>query len=136
MTITRVTIFCLAIILTPWIGAGVIGQQKPAPAQQKGCLGKGEAPTQALLAAADRGDLAAIKSHLANRANVNQQDGEGRTALFYAADRGHTEIVKLLLAKGAEVKSEAGAKALMASACVGDLESLKAILGKGADINA
>ena len=136
MTIRRVTTLFLAFILTPSVAPAMIRQQKPTPAQQKGCLHKGEAPTQGLLAAADRGDLAAIKNQLADRANVNLQDGEGKTALFYAADRGHTEIVKLLLAKGADVKSAAGAKALMASACAGDLESVKAILAQGADINA
>ncbi|HJQ69276.1 MAG TPA: ankyrin repeat domain-containing protein [Blastocatellia bacterium] len=132
----RVTTLFLAIILTPSVGAATVPRQNPAPSQSKGCLAKGETPAEGLLAAAARGDMAAVKNMLDNRANVNLQDGGGRTALFFAADRGRTEIVKMLLARGADAKTAAGAKALSAAACAGDLESVKAILGKGADINA
>lgn len=36
-------------------------------------------------------------------ANINEADGEGRTALMHAARAGHRELAKLLLANGADV---------------------------------
>jgi enterochelin esterase-like enzyme/outer membrane protein assembly factor BamB len=56
-----------------------------------------------LLAAARKGDAAAVKALLAKGANVNAKNAYGATALSFAADWGHLEVVKVLLANKADV---------------------------------
>jgi hypothetical protein len=56
----------------------------------------------ALVAAAARGDVAGARDCLDEGADVNAQDGAGRTALLLATLRGHAEVVTLLLAAGAD----------------------------------
>jgi ankyrin repeat protein len=59
-----------------------------------------------LLAAARKGDLAAVKALLERGAEVNAKTRYGATPLSYAADRGHTEIVQLLIERGADVNAK------------------------------
>src|SRR5262249_18977412 len=59
-----------------------------------------------LLAAAKKGDVAAVKALIANGADVNAKTAYGVTPLLHAASQGHTEVVKLLL----EHKADANAK--------------------------
>ncbi len=54
------------------------------------------------LAAASRGDAAAVKSFLDRGVDVNAKTRYGATALSYASDKGHAEVVKLLLERGAD----------------------------------
>ena len=55
--------------------------------------------------AAERGDKAAIRSLLQQKADVNQAQADGATALQWAAYRNDVEIADLLLAAGANPKS-------------------------------
>ena len=55
--------------------------------------------------AAARGDIEAVKQHLAAGADVNAKDDDGWTPLHQATDEGHKEIVELLIAKGADVNA-------------------------------
>ena len=51
-----------------------------------------------LLKCASSGDTELVRLLIAAGANVNKEDGYGRTPLYEAAFKGHTECVKLLLA--------------------------------------
>jgi ankyrin repeat protein len=59
-----------------------------------------------LIAAAKRGDAAAVKSLIAKGANVNARTNYGATALHFAADRGHLEVIKVLVEAGADVNAK------------------------------
>jgi hypothetical protein len=59
------------------------------------------ADARLLLAAIDRGDLAAARAALEAGASVHARDDKGRTALMRAARLGSREMVALLLAAGA-----------------------------------
>ena len=60
------------------------------------------APAGQLLAAIEKGDLAAATALLDKGADVNATNNYWLTPLFVAADRANTEMVKLLLARGAD----------------------------------
>ena len=53
--------------------------------------------------AAAKGNIDAVKHHLATGADVNRKGYRGFTLLHYAARNGHKEIVELLIAEGADV---------------------------------
>ena len=72
---------------------------KPVPPTTK-------APDISIHDAAEKGNIEAVKQHLAAGADVNAKDVEGITALHYAAGDGHKEVVELLIAKGAEVNAK------------------------------
>ena len=57
--------------------------------------------------AALRGNLEAVKQHLAAGADVNAKNDYGWAPLHDAAMLGHKEVVELLIAKGAEVNATA-----------------------------
>ena len=57
--------------------------------------------------AAYKGNIEAVKQHLANGTDVNAKDGAGFTPLHGAAFLGEKEIVELLIAKGADVNAKA-----------------------------
>uniref|UniRef100_A0A183BTU2 G_PROTEIN_RECEP_F1_2 domain-containing protein n=1 Tax=Globodera pallida TaxID=36090 RepID=A0A183BTU2_GLOPA len=72
-----------------------------------------------------------------NKANVNQQMGNGQTPLFCACIRGNLEIVKCLFANGAEVNAvdKLGRTPLMAAAFHGHAGLVRYLLEKGARID-
>ena len=61
---------------------------------------------RALLDAAEKGNIEAVKQHLAAGADVNAM-GRG-TPLHYAAYGGHKEVAELLIAEGADVNESNG----------------------------
>ena len=62
---------------------------------------------RALLDAAEKGNIEAVKWHLDAGADVNAQDNDIRwTPLHVAAAFGHKEIAELLLANGADVNAK------------------------------
>jgi len=67
--------------------------------------GKTGEELNALLDAAKKGDIEAVKQHLAAGADVNEKAGDGTTPLHNAAVYGHKEVAELLLANGAEVNA-------------------------------
>ena len=62
-----------------------------------------KAPDISIHEAAMKGNIEAVKYHLAAGVDVNANGYRGFTPLHYAARNGHKEIVELLIAKGADV---------------------------------
>ena len=59
-----------------------------------------------LIEAIEKGDIEAVKQHLADGADVNAKEGEwGYTPLHSAVAEGHKEVAELLIANGADVNS-------------------------------
>lgn len=111
-----------------------------------------------LMTAARTGNVDAVKLLLAKGADVNVKETyKGQTALMWAASERHPEAVKLLMAAGADWKvrtvdretkpprlsaassispiARGGFTALLFAAREGDVESAKAMLDGGVDIN-
>ena len=59
-----------------------------------------------LIDAAKKGDIEAVKQHLAAGTDVNGTGDLGLTVLHNAAAAGHKEITQLLIAKGADVNAK------------------------------
>ncbi len=111
-----------------------------------------------LMTAARAGNVDAVRILLDRGADVNAKETyKGQTALMWAASESHPEVVKLLMAHGADWKvrsvdretkpprlsaassispiARGGFTALLFSAREGDIDSAKAMLDAGADIN-
>ena len=58
-----------------------------------------------IIAAAKKGDIEAVKQHLADGADVNEKARDGTTPLHNAAAYGHNEVAELLIANGASVNA-------------------------------
>ena len=56
--------------------------------------------------AAEKGNIEAVKQHLAAGTDVNAKDKYGRTPLHATAVGGSKEVVELLIAKGADVNAK------------------------------
>jgi len=91
----------------------------------------------ALHFAALNGHKEVVKILIEEGADINVKESSyDQTALFLATKNGHEEIVFLLLnAKGIQVEKP-GATPLIAAANKGYTRIAKALLGKGADVNA
>lgn len=82
------TVRFIALILLPFAGLGAL---------QEG------SKEETLLAAARKGDLAAVRRLVESGVAVDCKNRYGITPLYYAAWSGHEEIVKYLAGKGADV---------------------------------
>ena len=93
---------------------------------------------ESLLEAAKKGDEAAVKTLLANGAEVDMRGELGKTPLMLAADKGHLSIAELLIKNGADVnaKNDLDWTALMFAAATGSTPIVRLLLEKGADPNA
>lgn len=92
-------------------------------------------PTADLLAAAEKGDVGAIKRALASKVNVNRTDSLGWSPLLLATTYGNSlEAVELLVAAGADVNasSRKGETPLMGAALSGNEAMVRLLLAKGA----
>lgn len=83
------------------------------------------------------GDAAAVRKTVAGGADLDEPDGEGRTALHFAADRGHVGLIRELVEMGAGVDSKDcdGQTPLHYAALSDQLEAYEALLQAGADEN-
>jgi ankyrin repeat protein len=111
-----------------------------------------------LMTASRAGNAGAVRVLIEHGANVNAKENvRGQTGLMWAAAEDHPEVVKLLLAHGADPKirsndrdttppklmagtpaapiSRGGLTAMVFAARQGSIESAKALLDAGADIN-
>lgn len=94
--------------------------------------------TTPLVLAATNGMVDIVKILLRHGVSVNNQDGDGWTALKRAADSGHMDIVSHLLKAGADVNvtDNEGWTALMNAAGHVHLDICKTLIKAGADVNA
>jgi uncharacterized protein len=87
--------------------------------------------------AADKGELESVRALLAQGADVNAADGEGRTPLHGAVH--HPEVAKLLLAHGARLTARqrvGGYTPMHSAAGFGHPDVVRLLLAQGADVNA
>ncbi len=89
----------LVSIVAAVVLVGCATTQSPEPPTAK-------APDISIHYAADRGNIEAVKQHIADGADVNAKDDIGDTLLHYAGGKGHKEIAELLIAKGADVNAK------------------------------
>ncbi len=134
----------------------MVGRLLRAGAHPDTPLASGETP---LMVAARSGYAAVVERLLAAGAQADARGARGQTALMWAAAEHHADVVKVLVSHGAGVhlKSDVwsqmmavpphgylpynrmiphgGDTALMFAARVGDLESAKALVAAGANVN-
>src|SRR5262245_23057472 len=93
------------------------------------------AATERLFHAIRSGDTGAVKRLLDGGANPDAQDGDGIPALMAATLWAGADCMKLLLDRGAnpDAANTAGATALMWA--VPDLEKVRLLLARGANVN-
>ena len=92
-----------------------------------------------LLDATSRGDVAAVRSLLAEGADPNVAQGDGLTALHVAAQEGNLEIARLLLDAGANVEAKTrigGYTPLHLAGGGAHAAVVRALLGAGANTGA
>ena len=102
---------------------------------------EGPADGDALLSAAQAGDLGAVKAALADGAPVNEPSHllmNRPTPLSSASAAGHTGVVRLLLERGADADLADGMEMtpLMHAAQQGHADVVRLLMEAGADINA
>jgi len=92
----------------------------------------------ALIEAAKRGDLDAVSELAADHANINAQDVNGRTGLYFAASNGDENMVMLLLTHQGKlnIADEDGLTPLTAALAGGHFNLAGLLLQQGAEIDA
>jgi uncharacterized protein len=106
-----------------------------AKADPNAALLSGETP---LMTAVDKGNIDAVRALLEHGAEVNLKESRGgQTALMWAVANRSPEIVKLLVEHGADVRARSNGNftPLLFAAQQGDVESGRALLQAGADVN-
>jgi uncharacterized protein len=87
-----------------------------------------------LLAAAQRGDVAAVQREAAAKANLNQRDAQGRTPLHVATFAKKREVVRALAAAGSDLGAFENDRydAVTIASVADDEETLRVLLALGA----
>ena len=95
------------------------------------------AATSEIADAAQRGDTNAVRTLVAQRADVNAAQADGATALHWAVYRSDRALVDLLIRAGANVKAanRAGVTPLWLASVNGDAAVIETLLTAGADPN-
>jgi hypothetical protein len=100
--------------------------------------GHDDASDQQLIAASERGDVAAVKMLLAQGASVGAKDERGRTALMAATHANQVETAAVLIAAGADVNARDNLQdtPYLYAGAEGRLEILRLTLAAGADLKS
>jgi len=87
--------------------------------------------------AAMKGDKAAVRTLIQQKADVNAPQADGATALHWAAYRGDKELADILIKGGANprVANREGSTPLWLASINGDATMIAALIGAGADPN-
>ena len=98
------------LLLTTIAAVLVVGcgesQQSAPQAEAKPEPPTAKAPAISIHDAVEKGNVEAIKQHLAAGTDVNAKDKDGFTPLIQAVQRGQKEVAKLLIEKGADVNAK------------------------------
>ena len=88
---------------------------------------------EALIAAAERGNVADLRRILDGGTPVNYRDTRGRNAVLAATQRGQVEAAKFLISRGADVNAqdEIRDSAFLLAGASGHTEIVRAALGAG-----
>jgi ankyrin repeat protein len=92
-----------------------------------------------LFAAADEGNIEAVKQAIAAGADVNTKDESLMTPLHWATVGGHKEVAVLLIAKGADVNAKDSRRWTPLHRAASDdhnMEIVELLIAKGAEVNA
>ena len=96
-------------------------------------------PDTSVADAAMQDDVTAVRSLIAQGADVNAAQGDGMTALHWAADLGNAEVARLLIAAGAHLDAHTRIgelTPLLIAAEAGSAGVVEVLLGAGADADA
>ena len=87
--------------------------------------------------AARTGNVTRLQELIAAGANVNQQDHDGSTPLYFAAFRGHQTVVQTLIAAGANVHqaNNDGVSPLHLAIICGNQAVIQTLIAAGANVN-
>ncbi len=118
------------------VGCGE-SQSSPPPAEVEPAEPVAIAPDISIWHAALKGNIEAVKQHIAAGTDVNAKNQLGRTPLHAAAYYGHKEIIELLIGKAADVniKRRGGWTPLHDAAFGSHKEIVQLLIAKGANVN-
>jgi ankyrin repeat protein len=139
-------ILTIALVLTASLGAQQPSASAVADAArlraasyQSGASARLAVATDAPVAeAAERGDVAAVKSLLKDGADVNAAQGDGMSALHWAAERGDGELASVLIYAGANIGAQTRIgqyTPLHLAGKSGSVAVTTALVKAGADVN-
>jgi hypothetical protein len=129
------------------VGCGESQQSTPVPETQPvkpvAEAAKSEPPTAkapdiSIHDAAEKGNIEAVKQHIAAGTDVNTKGWDDWTPLHFALQLDHKEIAGLLIAKGADVNAKEnlwGWTPLHYAARSGEKEIIELLIAEGADVN-
>ncbi|MFD3272175.1 ankyrin repeat domain-containing protein [Paenibacillus dendritiformis] len=134
----RAVLLCLSLVLASGCGAAedrsAGGHIQAEPGKDSGSRGA-KARNAALLDAAKKGKEEDVRRYIKEGAEVNAQDGSGRTPAMLATLGGHTEVVRLLIETGADVNIQADNRdnPYLYAGAEGMLDILKLTIEAGVD---
>jgi len=130
----------LAVLAAAGPGAPRTGLAQPVAGQAPSPAGGGAAAAAdaALIEAAGRGDVEAVRRLLAAGAGVTARDRDGRSALLAATYGNHPAVARLLIDAGADVNAQDAMRnsAFLLAGARGLLEILRMTLAAGADLRS
>jgi ankyrin repeat protein len=92
---------------------------------------------RSITAAAESGDLIAVKEHIQNGADINRIDSNSKTPLFLSTEMGHLDIVRYLVSKGAKLNTidPIGITVLHVAASAGHIDIVKLLCESGINVD-
>jgi len=103
------------------------------------CVGGGAVRTMTVHEAAEAGDIEQLRLHIADRADLDARNADGRTALLVATVARQPKAVELLALSGADIhatEAKIGWTVLHNEVLRGHIETARLLIAKGADVNA